>query len=128
MSDLKHFPNDELERMIASGYGGQLGHELVHERQRRLLSGDATLAGLKSAVDHLVGTAPQDHDVLILVDDLYVLNVTFIEPHTFLFEGVNLDGHQAARVIHFSQVQVSVIYRPKLGTSRVITGFAPNTA
>ena len=96
----------------------------VDERNRRLLSGDATLLALQSAVDYLVGSAPKEHDVVIVYHDLIVEKVRFIEPHAFLFEGVTQDGHHAGEVLHFTQMTVRVVHIPKRGPSRVITGFA----
>ena len=93
-----------------------------------LLSGDATWFALKRAVDDLVGHAPQDHDVLILVGDVAVLEAEFIEPHTFLFHGVNQDGHRTGIVAHYTQVVARIIYRPKQGPTRVVTGFAPTAS
>ena len=46
-----------------------------------LLSGDATWFALKREIDRLVSSVPQDHDVLILVGDVTVLEAEFIEPH-----------------------------------------------
>lgn len=89
-----------------------------------LLSGDATWYALKRAVNNLVSCAPQDHDVLILVNDVVVLEAEFIEPHTFLFHGINQDGHRSGIVVHYTQVQARIIYRPKIGAVRVITGFS----
>jgi hypothetical protein len=95
-----------------------------------LLSGEATFIAMKRAVDDLVSRAPQDHDIFILMDDFSVLEARFIEPHTFLFEGFDQDGHRAGMVCHFSQIKVRVIYRPKRDetriVSRVIHGFNPN--
>lgn len=95
-----------------------------------LLSGHAMFAAMKRAVDDLVGRAPQDHDVLIQIGDLSVLEAQFIEPHSFLFEGVDQNGHRAGIVCHFTQVIVKVVYRPKRSAervvSRVIQGFSPH--
>jgi len=73
-----------------------------------LLSGDATFQAIEHAVDDLVKCVPQDHDVLILVDDLTVHDARFIGPHTFLFEGVNPEGRRAAVVCHFSTFFVKI--------------------
>ena len=89
-----------------------------------LLSGQATWFALQRAVNDLVARAPQDHDVLILAFDLAVLEAKFIEPHTFLFEGIGGDGNRAGIVCHFTQVVARVVYRPKRGPSRVVTGFS----
>jgi hypothetical protein len=91
-----------------------------------LLSGVPTWVGLKIAIDDLKSSAPQDCDVLIQFDDFAVHEVQFIEPHTFLFKGINGHGHNASIVCHFTQVKAHVIYRPKQGANRMITGFAPD--
>jgi hypothetical protein len=89
-----------------------------------LLSGDATWTALRMAVDDLVSRAPQDHDVLLQVFDLAVHEAQFIEPHTFLFEGIGQDGNRAGIVCHFTQVIARVVYLPQSGPNRVITGFS----
>jgi hypothetical protein len=86
--------------------------------------GEATWFALKRTVDELAGRAPQDHDVLMLVGDVAVLEVKFIEPHTFIFQGIDQEGQRTGIVVHYTQVQARVVARPKLGLSRVITGFA----
>jgi hypothetical protein len=91
---------------------------------RGMMSGDATWIALHEAVAELQRLAPQDHDVLIQVGDVSVLKARFIEPHAFLFEGINEDGHHTGIVIHFSQLAARVIYRPKRGPERVVTGFS----
>jgi hypothetical protein len=53
-----------------------------------------------------------------------VLEARYIEPHTFLFKGVGQDGNRAGIVCHFTQIVARVVYLPKRGPSRVITGFA----
>lgn len=89
-----------------------------------LLSGDATWVALKRAVEDLISRAPQDNDVLLQIFDLAVLEAQFIEPHTFLFEGTDQDGNRSGLVCHFTQVVARVVYLPKRGPSRVITGFS----
>ena len=91
-----------------------------------LLSGQATFQAIIDAVQALSRIAPDDCDVLVFVGDVAVTKVQFIEPHTFSFEGFNQDGHRSWIVQHFSQLSVHVVYRPKLGPSRVITGFSPH--
>jgi hypothetical protein len=95
MATLQQMGYEELNRLIASGQGGQLGEMAFQEGQRRLLSGEATWAALQSAVQHLLSLAPQDHDVLLQVFDLNVLEARYIQPHTFLFKGIEQDGNQA---------------------------------
>ena len=93
-----------------------------------LLSGEATFIALKRAVDEFQSRAPQNHDVLIQVNDLIVIKAQFIKPHTFFFEGLDEDGHRAGIVCHFTQVKARILYRPQRETdriiSRVIQGFA----
>jgi hypothetical protein len=56
--------------------------------------------------------------------DLTVLDARFLEPHTFLFEGIGPDNNRGAAVCHFTQVVARVVYLPKRGPDRVITGFS----
>ena len=90
---------------------------------RSLLSGYATWRALEDAVAELKRIAPQDHDVLVQVGDVSVLKARFIEPHAFLFEGINRNGHHAGIVIHFSQLAARVVYLPKRRRA-IITGFS----
>jgi len=98
-----------------------------------LLSGEAMFRALQAALDDLKRSAPQFHDILIQVDNLTVTEISFIEPYTFLLQGLDEKGHDPAiaRVCHFSQLNVKVISRPQHGkdrlVSRVIQGFAPTT-
>jgi len=116
-------PYEELNRWIAGGQGGQM---VIDERNRRLLSGDATWLALKKAVEELSLIAPKDHDVVLRVNDLTVLEARYIEPHTFLFGGVSDDAFRSWMVIHFSQVVFRVIHRPRRDPQkpRIITGFS----
>jgi hypothetical protein len=88
------------------------------------LSGDAAFSALKQAVDELAALAPEDHDVLIQAFNIAVREIRYLEPHTFLFRGVNQEGHDTAVVAHYSQVVAHVVYLPKQGPERVITGFS----
>jgi len=88
------------------------------------LSGDAAFVALKQAVDELVACAPKDHDVLIQAFNISVREIRYIEPHTFLFSGFNQEGHHTAVVAHYSQVVAHIVYLPKQGPERVITGFS----
>lgn len=92
-----------------------------------LLSGDATWCALKQAIEDMTRLAPEDHDILIRVGDICVLQARFVEPHTFLFEGFDQHGLHAGVVIHFSQLHARIVYLPKRGPSRVITGFGNAT-
>ena len=93
---------------------------------RNLLSGHATWAAMKSAVQHLRRIAPKDHDVFVIVGDVTVFETYFLEPHTFLFEGINNDGDHTWIGLHFSQLAFAVVHRPKLKPEPVITGFCPH--
>ena len=89
-----------------------------------LLSGSAAFVALKQAVEELTRSAPEDCDVVIRAFDLFVSEVRFIKPHTLLFRGLTDDGHDATVVCHFSQLVARVIYRPRRGATRVVTGFS----
>jgi hypothetical protein len=88
------------------------------------LSGRSAFDALKVAVDDIASTAPQDHDVVIIAHDIFVSQVGFREPHTLIFKGVTKDGHRTGIVCHFSQLLVRVVYIPKRGPNRIITGFS----
>ena len=74
---------------------GQRSVFVAQEQQQRLLSGDATWHALKQAVNELSGTAPKDHDVVLRVADLSVHEARYIEPHSFLFQGISDDGRES---------------------------------
>lgn len=93
-----------------------------------LMSGDAAYAALQVSVDGLLRSAPADHDVLIQAFGLEVLNVKYIAPHTFVFEGLDGEGHAAFAACHFSQLVAHVVFIPKRGADRVVTGFAKTDA
>ena len=88
------------------------------------LSGDAAFIALKEGVDELVASAPEDHDVIVQAFNISVREIRYIEPHTFLFSGFNDKGHHTAVVAHYSQVVAHVVYLPKKGNERIITGFS----
>jgi len=88
------------------------------------LSGWETFSALKQAVDELTALAPENHDILIKAFDLAVTEIVYVEPHTLLFRGFDQEGNHSAVVAHFSQVIAHVVYLPKRGDARVITGFA----
>jgi len=92
----------------------------------KLLSGCATWDAMNSAVAQLRNVAPKDHDVVIRILDVTVINAYFIEPHTFLFEGSNDLGESTWIGLHFSQLVFAVIHRPKLKLEPIITGFCPH--
>lgn len=88
-----------------------------------LLSGAATFTALNAAVEQLVSVAPKDHDVLIVAFDIQVHEVRFLQPHSFLFRGLDSAGNHTSVVAHFSQMVARVVYLPPRGPDRVITGF-----
>lgn len=90
-----------------------------------LLDGAATFKALILAVKELSRLAPDDHDVLVVVGEVRVGKVRYLEPHTLAFEGRDQNGQRAWVVQHFSQMSARVVHVPKRGPSRVITGFAP---
>lgn len=89
-----------------------------------VLTGEAAFAALREAVEELQKLAPKDHDVVISAYGMRVLAVTYKEPHTFLFRGVDQNGNENFVIIHFSQLVAHVVYLPKRGENRVITGFS----
>lgn len=106
----------------------QAAEILRGELASRFLSGERTWLALKCAIHALESVAPKDHDVIIQVGGLSVHKARFIEPHSFLFEGVNQNSHRGAIVIHFSQLNASIVFVPQQGPSRVVTGFADGRA
>ena len=98
--------------------------EILHrELSSRFLSGKATWLALQSAVKEIASRVPENHDVLIQVGEVAVTGARFIEPHTFLFEGKNQNDEVTRVIVHFSKLDARVVYRPKRGPSRIITGF-----
>jgi hypothetical protein len=91
-----------------------------------LLSGEPTWLALIHSVEDLTRVAPQDHDVFLVTDDIFVLKAEFLRPHSFRFEGLNQDGHRTWVIVHFSQLKARVVYLPKrdAASPRIITGFA----
>ena len=99
--------------------------ELIRmELQSRFLSGERTWDALKRSINEIARTAPEDQDIFVIANNVRVLEAYFITPHSFLFEGLDQDGHRTRILIHFSQLEARVVYLPKLGPARVITGFA----
>jgi len=128
MKQFHKLTDEELQQTLSQAEPTSVyWHGATAEIQRRLLSGDATWVALERAVNDLVSRAPQDHDILLQVRDISVLQAQFIKPHTFLFEGIDSDGNRTAIVMHFSQVEARVVYRPRRNSERVITGFAPGS-
>ncbi len=95
---------------------------------RGLMSGEATFIALIQAVKDLTAAVPKENDILISAFGINVLKVRYIEPHTFLFEGFDDEGRAAFAACHFSQLVAHIIYLPKRGAERVVTGFAEQKA
>jgi len=93
------------------------------ELASRFLSGEASWLALQRTTQDLLRVAPPDHDVLILVGDIRVVTVSFIKPHSFVFDGFDGSGHQTSLILHFSRLEARVVYLPKRGPDRVVTGF-----
>jgi hypothetical protein len=93
---------------------------------RGLMSADATFVALQHSVQQLTKSAPKDHDILIQAFGIAVTNVRYVQPHTFVFEGHNSEGHATFAVCHYSQLVAHVVYVPprQPERSRVITGFS----
>lgn len=79
-----------------------------------------------SAVEQLRRIAPKDHDVVVKVANVTVIKTYFIEPHAFLFDGVNDVGEDTWIGLHFSQLIFAVIHRPKFRAEPVIITFSPH--
>jgi hypothetical protein len=87
------------------------------------LSGEAVFNALKKAVDDLRESAPTDHDVLIQAFGITVIEVSFVEPHTFLLSGFDEEGNNTSVVVHFTQLLTHIVYLPKRGKKRIVVGF-----
>jgi hypothetical protein len=92
------------------------------------LSGEAAFIALKKAVDELANSAPEDHDVLVQAFNLSVNQIRYVDPHTLIFTGFDANGNAASAVCHYSQLVAHVVYLPKRGKDRVVTGFAQEGA
>lgn len=88
------------------------------------LNGEAAFNALKKAVNELQIKAPEDHDVLIEAFGIEVINIQYLEPHTFLFTGLDQEGNNTSVVCHFSQLVAHVVFLPQKGPERIITGFS----
>lgn len=123
--DVAKLSDTEIEqRLKTSGWGSPHFAALIAERQQRLASGEATYKALITAVKALIAKAPPECDVLIEAFGILVQDVKFIQPHTFIFLGCDEEGNATCAVVHFSQVITKVVFRPKTGAERVITGFS----
>lgn len=94
----------------------------------RLLSGEALFVALVTAVNELAKSAPAEHDVMIQAFGLSVTDVRFVEPHALIFHGYDDARNQSFAVAHFTQVVARVVYLPKRGPDKVLTGFAREPA
>lgn len=90
---------------------------------QKLLSGDSLFEALNKAVNDLKSSAPAECDVLIEAFGVYVLEVGFIPPHAFLLRGKDDAWNDTFVVAHFSQLVTRVVYLPKKGPDRIVTGF-----
>src|SRR4030042_5971435 len=88
------------------------------------LSGEAAFSALKKAVDELASCAPEDHDIIVEAFDLSVREIRYIDPHTLLFRGIDHQGNDSFVICHYSQLLAHVVYMPKKGRERIITGFS----
>lgn len=104
---------------------GQAAEIIRSELASRYLSGEAMWLALQSTTQDLLRVAPPDHDVFILVGDIRVVTVSFIKPHSFVFDGFDGSGHQTSLILHFSRLEARVVYLPKRGPDRIVTGFGP---
>jgi hypothetical protein len=121
MTDIRPMQHWELPRIDPTI---EMGYKNIRA-MRDMLSGEAVFTALEEAIEEFRSRAPEDHDVLIVAHDIFVTEVGFIYPHSFVLKGFDGDLHRAIVVVHHSQLVARVISRPKQGQERVITGFAP---
>jgi len=93
----------------------------------RLIGGEPTFIALKDALKLACEDAPDDCDIFIRAFNIFVKEVRFCEPHTFLFCGFDSEGNNSFVIAHFSQLVACVVYVPKKGKERVLTGFSRYT-
>ena len=121
MNDIRPMQHWELPRIDPTI---EMGYKNIRA-MRDMLSGEAVFSALEEAIEEFRGLAPEDHDVLIFSQNIFVTDVEFIYPHSFVFKGFDGDGHRSIVIVHHSQLVARVVSRPKRGPERVITGFAP---
>lgn len=92
---------------------------------KHLMSGDATYSALQDAINRILDIASKDHDVVIEAFGIFVTDVRFHSPHTFIFNGLNEKNEKTSVVVHYSQIIARIAYKPKSGAKRIITGFSP---
>lgn len=90
---------------------------------KSLLDGESTFIAMKNAVENLTEFAPKDHDTLITAFGLIVHKVTFQQPHTFTFCGIDETGNHSSVVVHYSQLVVKIVYLPHQEGSPNVVGF-----
>jgi hypothetical protein len=93
------------------------------EKVQNLMTGVATFNALRVAADQIAQAAPADDDVVIEAFGIVVTNVSFAQPHMLLLGGRDKDGNTTIVVAHYSQIVARVVYQPKQGPERIITGF-----
>jgi hypothetical protein len=124
------FPDFEAQALRLMHADAEAKARPVIEAQRQgaltrvLLRGDSLYDALTEAVRDLTDQAPAEHDILVEAFGIYVTKIGFIEPHAFLLSGYDDSGNETSVVAHFSQLITRVVYLPKKGLDRVITGFA----
>ena len=90
------------------------------------VTGQASFDALKKAVNEIVRLAPKDHDILIHAFNIFVTEIRYVEPHTFIFSGFDHEGNNTSVVCHYSQLLAKVVYLPKRNEERQIIGFKTN--
>ncbi len=125
MSNFQHLQNIPIGPPLAVRVVQEQTHTI-----KTMMSGRSTFDALARSVQELRRLAPNDCDVWIRIGDILIREATFVEPHTFTFEGLDQHGDRAWVVQHFSQLSATVIFRTKREekpfTSRVVHGFNPN--
>jgi len=87
------------------------------------LSGAEAFAAVQKAFDQFRLATADDHDALVTAFGLTVRQITFLEPYTLLFEGLDQLGHEALAICHFSQLVAVFIRQRRSGPHRIVTGF-----
>lgn len=81
---------------------------------------------LRSETERLTQIAPQDHDILVIYENLLITHVT-LRDEIFLFQGVDQAGRPASAVCHHTALRAHIRVLPKPGHDnprpRVCTGF-----
>src|SRR5579862_5505046 len=100
--------------------------QMQNEVIQGMLSGKATFEAMEKAIRLLAQSAPPENDVIIIAFNVSVKNVEYIDPHTFVFDGLNHEGQRTLAICHFSQLVSHAICRLKAvaAEARIITGFS----